>query len=133
MIIKPDHPLYEETCKKISEAALKRSDKISAIVKKLHSENRCGMRGKKQSDHQKRTVSEAMKGKKKSLNHVLKQQESLMKTLTDPNYTHPNKNKPKPKRECPHCYKFIDNGNYKRYHGENCKLKYEDYVSPHTA
>lgn len=27
------------------------------------------------------------------------------------------------KKECPHCGKFFDDGNYKRYHGDNCCVK----------
>ena len=26
-----------------------------------------------------------------------------------------------PKKECPHCGKFADGGNYTRHHGDNCK------------
>jgi hypothetical protein len=29
----------------------------------------------------------------------------------------------KVKKECPHCCRLFDLGNYKRYHGDNCKLR----------
>ena len=32
-----------------------------------------------------------------------------------------NKNKVLPKHKCPHCNKLSDGGNYKRWHGDNCR------------
>jgi|688.fasta_scaffold169606_3 group I intron endonuclease len=133
IVLKPGHQLYDEVCKKISDAALNRSESIRRIVKDLHVQKRCGMYGKKQSEHQKDAVSKALTGRAHSDEHRKNHYTSLMRTLKDPNYIHPNKGKPKPKKECEYCHKTIDNGNYKKYHGERCKLKYEDYVQPHST
>lgn len=126
IVLKSGHPLYEEVCKKISDAALNRSESISNTVKELHAQKRCGMHGKKQSDQQRQLVSKALSGRSHSHEHRKNHHISLMNTLNDPNYRHPNKGKPKPKKECEHCHRLIDNGNYKKYHGEKCKMKYED-------
>ena len=123
IVLKPEHPLYEEVCRKISEAALSRSEKNSEMVKELHREKRCGMYGKRQSEKQKQLVSQALSGRVLTEEHKAKHRESLMKTLTSPGYVHPNKGRAKPKTECPHCGKYVDNGNFKRYHGDKCKGK----------
>jgi hypothetical protein len=123
IVLSPSHPLYEEVCKKISNAALLRSKQISDTVKQLHKEKRCGMHGKKQTENQKIAVSNALKGKPKTQEHKENHYASLMKTLNDPTYIHPNKNRAKPKTQCVYCSRLIDNSNYKRYHGEKCKLK----------
>jgi len=34
-----------------------------------------------------------------------------------------NNRPPQEKKTCPHCGKSVDAGNYKRYHGDNCKLR----------
>jgi group I intron endonuclease len=127
IVLNPLHPLYGKICKKISESALRRSEIISSTVKELHNQKRCGMYGKKQSEQQKQLVSKSLKGRKHTEEHNKKHHDSLMKTLTNPNYIHPNKGKSKPKKNCEHCGKIIDNGNYKRYHGEKCKFKKEVY------
>jgi len=126
IILKEGHPLYEEVCKKISDDAISRRDEMSRIVKELHKEKKCGMYGKKQSDKQKQLVSAALSGKSHTKEHRKNHLESLLKKFSDPNYIHPNKGKPKKKISCPHCNKNIDPGNFKRYHGDNCKMNYED-------
>lgn len=126
IVLKEDHPLYKEVCDKISNAAISRREQISETVKQLHKEKRCGMYGKKQTENQKKLVREALIGKKKSEDHKKNQYESLMKTLNDPNYVHPNSGKPKSKIKCHHCSREIDPGNFKRYHGDRCKMKFED-------
>jgi hypothetical protein len=35
----------------------------------------------------------------------------------------PLKGTTRPRQDCPHCSKNIDNVNYKRYHGDNCKQR----------
>jgi hypothetical protein len=39
------------------------------------------------------------------------------------------------KKECPYCHKFFDPGNFKQYHGDNCKMKpdYENMVRIENA
>lgn len=125
IVLKPGHPLYEEVCKKISNAALNRSESISSTVKELHSQKRCGMHGKKQSAQQRELVSKALTGRSHSVEHRKNHHISLMNTLNDPTYIHPNKGKPKPKKECEYCNKLIDNGNYKNIMAKNVRLTRE--------
>lgn len=130
------HPLYKQTCDKLKKSQQERSKLTSENVKKLHLEKKVGMYGKKQTANQKRIVSEKLTGLKKKPESVLKQKESLMKTLQDPNYVHPNKGKKfdqerldrmsletksRPKKVCPWCNKTLDGANYAKYHGDNCK------------
>lgn len=84
------------------------------------------MYGKKQTEHQKEVVSNLLRGKKQTEEHKKKHRESLLKTFSDPNYVHPNKGKKKKTKACVYCKKSIDVGNFARYHGEKCKLRYED-------
>ena len=126
IVLVQGHPNYEETCKKISETKLATSDKISNYVKELHKQKRVGMYGKKQSDHQKKMVSEKLRGREKTKEHIENHKLSLKKVFADPNYVHPNKGRPKPKKTCCYCEKEIDRGNYVRYHGDKCKLKETD-------
>jgi hypothetical protein len=128
IVLKKDHPLYEETCKKISQTKLKNSTQISKGVKELHKQKKVGMYGKKQSEYQKETVSKLLKGKKQTEEHKENHKKALQKTFSDPNYVHPNSGRKKKTKQCVHCKKFIDYGNFARYHGEKCKLKlkYED-------
>lgn len=32
-------------------------------------------------------------------------------------------------KECPHCFKMIDGGNYKRWHGDNCKENFNKDIN----
>jgi hypothetical protein len=145
IVLRHDHELYESTRKKISEAQKARSSHMSEITKENHKSKKVGMYGKSQSEYQKMRVSESMRGKKKKRESVEKQIKSLLEKLNSPDYIHPNKNKKRtdemiekmreitknrPRKICPHCGKDMDERNYARYHGEKCKLKYEDHV-PH--
>jgi len=136
-VLYKEHPMYEETCEKLKLGQLKIKEKKSDLVKRLHQEKKVGMYGKKQSDNQRRIVSEKFKGVKKDPESVKKQITSLRKTLDDPNYVHPNKGikydedrlkkmseetKNRPKKTCIHCNRVLDLGNYARYHGDKCKL-----------
>ena len=123
IVLKKDHPLYEETCKKISESKLINSKENSERVKSLHKQKKVGMYGKKQSELQKETVRTLLTGKKHTSEHIKNHKESLKKTFCDPNYVHPNKGKKKKTKECMYCKKEIDSGNFARYHGEKCKNK----------
>lgn len=126
IVLKKEHPLYEETCKKISESKFKNSTQISEYVKELHREKKVGMYGKKQSEYQKETVSKLLKGKKQTEEHKKNHKKALQKTFSDPNYVHPNSGRKKKTKECVYCKRYVDYGNFARYHGEKCKLKYED-------
>lgn len=134
-VLYENHPLYKKTCEKIKKVQKERSQEMSEIVKKLHKEKKVGMYGKKQSENQKRIVSEKLKGVKKNPESVKKQLAALRKTLDDPNFVHYNKGKKydeerlkkmseitknRPKKLCPHCNRFLDVGNYARYHGDKC-------------
>lgn len=124
IVLKPGHPLYESTCRKISEAQLSRSEEMSRITSENHKLKRVGMYGKTQSDHQRYTASQLMKGRVVSDITIARQKESLIKTFNDPNYTHPNKGKKKQIYSCPHCGKDIGGAsNYARYHGDKCRDK----------
>lgn len=138
IVMIPDHPLYESTCKKISDAQKLRSASMSEITKKNHELKVIGMYGKKQSDRQKQIVSEKMKGVPKSKKSIEKQKQSIRITLDDPSYIHPNTGrkaneetlkrmsdavKNRPKKTCPHCGILMDLANYARYHGDNCKKR----------
>jgi hypothetical protein len=96
------------------------------------------MYGKKQSENQKKIVSQKLKGVKKNPESVKKQRESLRKTFDNPNYIHPNagkkfdearlnrmseETKNRPKKLCQYCSKTFDPANYARYHGDKCKLR----------
>lgn len=62
-------------------------------TKRLHKSKSVGMYGKKQSQKQKQIVSDIMKGCKRRIDNL-----------------------------CVHCGKYFDTGNYRRWHGDNCKL-----------
>jgi len=62
-------------------------------TKILHESKSVGMYGKKQSEHQKRIVSGIMCGCKRKLDN-----------------------------HCIHCDRWFDTGNYRRWHGDNCRL-----------
>lgn len=123
IVLKEGHPLYNSTCEKISKSLLNNSKQISERVKKLHEDKKVGMYGKSQTDYQKQRVSDVQTGRIKTDIEIAKHKESYYKTINDPDYIHPNKNKTKPKKLCTHCGREIDNGNYVRYHGDKCKLK----------
>ena len=91
IVLKEGHPLYEEVCKKISDSAISRRDEMSNIVKQLHKDKKCGMYGKKQSENQKRLVSEALTGNQHTKEHRQNHLSSLLKTLNTPGYVHPNR------------------------------------------
>jgi len=61
-----------------------------------------------QSKEGRKRISETHKGKSKSLDHRQKIGESRIGLIYD-------------KIECPHCHSMADPGNFKRWHGDNCK------------
>ena len=122
IVLKPEHPLYNTVCKKISESQLARAAAMSRITSELHKQQRVGMYGKSQSDHQKQITSNRLKGVPKTPEQIAKQRQTLADTLTDPNYTHPNKGKRRQKYTCNRCGKVVGGlTNLKRYHNDNCK------------
>lgn len=143
IVLKPDHPLYDETRQKISKAQQSRSFDMSRITKENHKLKRVGMYGKSQSDYQKQVVSNLMKGKPKSPEAIAKQRLSFIQTLNSPGYVHPNTGKKRgeghkekmsaiiksrPPKTCIHCGKVMNAGNYARYHGDKCNKRYEDAI-----
>ena len=131
------HPLYKNYCEKIKKSQQLRSKEISETVKKLHEEKKVGMYGKKQTENQKKIVSDTQKGRKKSEEEIKKRKESYLKTVNAIDYVHPNKGKKfdldrllkmsietknRPKKTCSYCNKTLDGANYARYNGEKCKL-----------
>jgi len=140
IVFHKDHPLYESSRKKLSDAQKARSSHMSEITKENHKSKKVGMYGKNQSEYQKQKVSEVMRGKPKKEESVQKQRKSLLDTLNSPGYIHPNKNKRRtdemiekmreisknrPMKTCPHCSKTLDERNYARYHGDKCKQNIE--------
>lgn len=122
IVLKPDHPLYESTCRRISEAQQKRSSDMSRITKQNHESKRVGMYGKTQSEYQRSVVSAMQKGKSKSPDQIAKQKKTIKETMSNPSYIHPNKGKKKPTYVCNYCNKEVGGrSNYERYHGDNCK------------
>lgn len=93
IVLKEDHPLYDDTRKKISKSA-KTSSKIrSDVAKEMHKEKRIGMYGRSHSDKTKQKISEKNKGRIHSAESIEMANISRRKTYDDPNYTHPNKGK----------------------------------------
>ena len=120
-VLYESHPAYKETCEKISIGRKNNSEKLSEIAKELHKQRKVGMDGKKQSDNQKKKVSEKLSGVPKKLDSVNKQKQSLHKTLNAEGYVHPNTGKKRPNKTCPHCSKTLDSANYAKHHGDKCK------------
>ena len=121
-MLKEDHPLYNSTRKKISDAQSARRNEMSDIVKNLHKTKTVGMYGKKQSVYQRKVISELNKGRPKSEEQKKKHKDSLQKRFADPYYVHPNKGRKKEKFKCELCGTVVGGKtNYLRYHGSNCK------------
>lgn len=138
IVLKKGHPLYNEVIEKIRLTNQSRSKEQSKRAKELHQQKKLGMYGKSQSEFQKQTVSKLNKGIPKKKEHVIKQRESILRTVTAEGYVHPNTGKKKskeslekrqktlskiPPQTCPHCNKTLDFRNYARYHGEMCREK----------
>lgn len=121
-VLYKEHPLYELVCDKLKHTQKKRANESSKITKELHKKKKVGMYGKKQTENQKKIVSEFMTGRKKTQQHIQNHKKSLEMKFSDPNYIHPNKGVMKIKKQCTHCNRDIDSGNYSRYHGDKCKL-----------
>lgn len=83
------HPKYEEIKKKLSVAASARREELIARAKENHKVQRIGMYGKTQTDHQKRVVSEANRGVKKTVKQIEKWKASYSKTTSSEDYIHP--------------------------------------------
>ncbi len=93
IVLYKQHELYEQICKKISDAAIKRKEKISKRAKELHLDKKIGMYNKKQSEYQKEKVSKIQKNKIISEEQKQKQKNSLRKLFESEGYIHPNKGK----------------------------------------
>lgn len=70
-------------------------------------------RGKPLSDNNRKNLSVAKTGTKLSVEHKAKIAKGLLGKIRG-SYE---------KITCPHCNLLIDGGNFKRWHGDNCKLK----------
>lgn len=83
--------------------------------------------------HSGKTISESQKKKIVESNKTRKYTKQFRKKLSDYHSGKPKSQehklklklaaKNRIKMECPHCYKTATAGNYKRWHGDNCKLK----------
>lgn len=70
-------------------------------------------------------LSKAAKGKKKTLEHRKKIGEAHlgMKRTEEAKANMKLAATHKQKVKCPHCGRLLDQGNYNRWHGDNCKMK----------
>lgn len=110
-----NHPAFgykhtEEAKLKISMAHKNKvvSDETKIKMSIAHKGENHHLWGKSRSDETKRRISESNKGKVISEEH--KRKISMTKRSA-------------PKIECEHCGKKSNKGNYKRWHGDNCKNK----------
>jgi len=95
IVLYKENKEYKNICEKMSKSQQKNRDGISERSKKLHSERKIGMYGRKQSEYQKKRVSEIMSGKYVSEETIQKQKESYRKTVDHPDYINPNKGREK--------------------------------------
>jgi hypothetical protein len=129
--------LKEEMSKMMS--LMNKGRKRSEESKKKMSEARKGIepwnKGKTNiySEETKRKISETLKGKthseefKKKMSEVTKGENNPFYGKTHSEETkrkisEAKKGKKQEKIKCPHCNRFFDPGNYKQWHGKNCKL-----------
>lgn len=91
IILFPEHPNYEDVCKKISIAQKKRSKELSEQAKKQHANG--GIRPKDFvfSEESRKKMSKGRKGKKNTPEHIEKQRASLLATYKSEGYVNPNK------------------------------------------
>jgi hypothetical protein len=91
IVLKEGHPLYEKTVKSIRGAFTdERKQQISDTVKQLHLEGRVGMKGKSQTEYQKKRAVEAQLKRIRSQEEIERQKESYRKTIDQDGYIHPN-------------------------------------------
>lgn len=79
IVLYPDHPKYNQTILKISEAAKNRSAEISERMKILHQQKITGMHGKKHSDKTKKKMAATATGPKPWLVGIAKSPETRKK------------------------------------------------------
>lgn len=94
------------------------------IAKKVHYGENNGMFGKKHSDAVKREHSERMQGNKHCVGRQYSDATKLKMSTTRKNL---------PRLTCPHCLKTANQGNFQRWHGDNCKLLKGQQVHPSTS
>lgn len=95
IVLYKENPAYEEICNKLSIAQKKNSEILREKAKRQHKENNFGTPYKDIREETRRKLSAVRKGKKNTKEHIEKQKKSLRKTLSDPSYIHPNKNRAK--------------------------------------
>lgn len=131
IVLYPDHPLYYEVCRKISDAKLEKSDFYRELAIENHKHKKIGMYGKRQSDKQKAAVGKMARERIRTAEESILRVESFKKTMSTEGYIHPNKGRKRPdaaeslkkmpKKTCEYCMKTMNAGNYGRYHGQKCK------------
>ena len=86
------------------------------------------MYGKTHSEESVQQISENRKGKTAGENHPMWGKEHSKETKQKisrkaKGRKSPKKGIPEQKHQCPHCGKYANGGNIKRWHGDNCKKK----------
>lgn len=120
-----DKNLSDEHKEKISKS-LKGKKKLplsEETKKKLREHNLGKVTGPMKEEH-KRKISKALKGRKRSTEHSEKISKALKGRTPSPAEREAYlKAMEEGKTTCPHCGKRTTKGNYRQWHGDNCKLK----------
>lgn len=123
IVLHRDNPDYQKICDKMSIAQQKNKVFLRENAIKNHKNKIIGMHNKTHSAETKEKMSISSAWKNKSDEHLEKIKISYRKTISAPGYVHPNTGKKQSKIKCEHCLKKVDAGNFKRWHGNNCKNK----------
>lgn len=121
----------KETCDRISKAMIGKTkgrkssketcEKISSSLKgrKLSEQHKINLSNRYISDEWKNNLSKSIKGRKLSNDQI----DKIKKGITPESRIKLSElRKNSPKIKCPHCSKEVDSSNYKRWHGNNCKV-----------
>ena len=96
IVLKKEHPLYEQTIEKIRFTNKNNSENISKRMKQMYKDGAIPyMKGRAQSEYQKEMVRKTLTGKPKTAEAIEKQKISYAITVNSPEYIHPNTGKNK--------------------------------------
>jgi group I intron endonuclease len=123
IVLYKENPDYKKICAKMSIAQQRNKSFLRENAIKNHENKTIGMYNKKHSPETKEKMSISSAWKQKSDDHLERIKISYRKTISAPDYIHPNTGRVQTKIKCEHCSKETDMGNFKRWHGNNCKNK----------